>query len=221
MLDTQLYNTEVYKYSHYTAEFCQRASIIQLVMQISDKGGNYRGNSLFPAEFDSLSKAWRPGCMWFYFFFLFNLKPSPINELISGWSVRLCWWKCAVRMTCYGQRGHLFGACSFDTTFMLRDAIEPTYCLRVSGTIFCPPPRYCTTSLRVGCPTDTCTPLAHLQITCKLNLVSSLNTEWKKKVTSHPFPPPPPISLAPWQPHDEEKRSCSSRSLSLMVRLLV
>lgn len=129
----------MYKYSHYTAEFCQRASIIQLVMQISDKGGNYRGNSLFLAEFDSLSKAWKPGCMWFYcFFFFFNLKPSPINELISGWSVRLCWWKCAVRMTCYGQRGHLFGTCSFDTTFMFRDAIEPTYCLRVNGTIFLP-----------------------------------------------------------------------------------
>lgn len=41
MLDKQLYNTEVYKYSHYIAGFCQRVSIIQLVMQISDKGGNY------------------------------------------------------------------------------------------------------------------------------------------------------------------------------------
>lgn len=153
--------------------------------------------------------------------FIYLFFQSPINELISGWSVRLCWWKCAVRMTCHGQRGHLFGFCSFDTTFMFRDAIDPTYCLRVSGTIFffCHPTGYCTTSLRVGCPTDTCTPLAHLQITCKLNLVLSLNTEWKKKVTSHPFPPP--VSLAPWQPHDEEKRSCSSWSLSLMVRLLV
>lgn len=69
MLDAQLYNTEVYKYSHYFAGFCQRASIIQLVMQISDKGGNYKGNSLFPAEFDSLSEA---GGMMVYFYFFFQ-----------------------------------------------------------------------------------------------------------------------------------------------------